>query len=165
VTGTQKAAELGGIIERNWARYEKPCSEHTFDLVLACVERRRRAFDPERSVFAHGDAHEWNTLRASATTFKLIDPDGALAEPAFDLAIPMREWGPTIPPGDLMTLGERRCAMLAAASGVDPAPIWEWSLIQLVSNALLLKQIDVHGAAAASLAMADAWAAGRNWPR
>ena len=43
----------------------------------------------------------------STTGFKLIDPDGAHAERAFDLATPMWEWGSVIPNGDLLALGTR----------------------------------------------------------
>ena len=72
-----------------WAPLGRPCSERAVDIALTYAERRRRAFDPAQSVLVHGDAHQWNTLSApgSRTGFKLIDPDGAFAERAFDLAI------------------------------------------------------------------------------
>jgi hypothetical protein len=96
-------------------------------------------FDPARSVLVHGDAYEWNTLRApsSATGFKFVDPDGAFTERAFDLAIPMREWGNVIPQGDLVQRGRRRCDYLTKLTGIAPQPIWgvginpvrvEWSV-------------------------------------
>ena len=79
--------------------------------MLLAASRRELAFDPAQAVTAHGDAHEWNTLEApgSTTGFKFVDPDGAFAERAFDLAIPMREWGAVRPAGDLLALGMQRC--------------------------------------------------------
>ena len=110
-------------------------------------------------MLVHGDAHQWNVLRVSDTTdeFKFIDPDGVFAERAFDLAIPMREWGSVLPDGDLLRLGRHRCRLLADLTGVDEQPIWERSLVQCISNGLLLKQIGFDDPASVEFAMADAW--------
>ncbi len=128
---------------------------------MTYAENRQRAFDPEQSVLAHWDAHEWNTLQApgSPTGFKLIDPDGAFAERAFDLGVPMREWGDTIPEGDLVELGRRRCRLLSKFTGVEFQPVWEWGLIQCVSNGLALLRIGLAKPASVEFAMAEAWAA------
>jgi streptomycin 6-kinase len=158
-TGAEKAIELSAIIESLWSPLGKPCSERTFDTALEFAERRRRAFDSSQSVLAHGDAHEWNTLEAADGSFKLVDPDGAFAERAFDLAIPMREWGPVIPEGDLFALAGARCRVLSQLTGVDEQPIWEWSLLQCVSNGLLLLKIGLHAPATVEFAMAVALAA------
>jgi streptomycin 6-kinase len=160
-TGADKAVELSRIISLHWNSLGRPCSERAIELALSYAERRRRAFDPARSVLVHGDAHEWNTLRApgSATGFKFVDPDGAFAERAFDLAIPMREWGNVIPQGNLVQRGRRRCDHLTKLTGIAPQPIWEWGLIQCVSNGLLLHRIGLDELASVELAMADAWAA------
>jgi streptomycin 6-kinase len=159
-SGAQKATELGQFIESSWNTLGKPCSERTYDLALTYVERRRLAFDFARSVLVHGDAHEWNTLIApgSATGFKFVDPDGAFAERAFDLAIPMREWGDEMLNTDRLSLGRHRCRLLAELTGVEQQPIWEWSVIQCVSNGLSLKRIGLDEPGSLQLAMADAWA-------
>ncbi len=142
---------------------ERACPDHRIELerALANAERRRRASDPDRSVFAHGDTHAWNILSpaGSTTGFKFIDPDGVCAERAFDLAIPMREWGSAIPAGDLLQLGRQRCRLLVRASGVEQQPIWEGGVIQCVSNGLLLVRIGVAELAAVQFAIADALAA------
>ena len=39
----------------------------------------------------HGDVHQWNALQAAGGGFKLVDPDGLLAEAEYDLGILMRE--------------------------------------------------------------------------
>jgi streptomycin 6-kinase len=155
-TGAEKAIELSAIIESLWSPLGKPCSERTFDTALGFAERRRQAFDPARSVLAHGDAHEWNTLQAADGSFKLVDPDGAFAERAFDLAIPMREWGAELPHGDLFALAGARCRLLSQLTGVDEQPIWEWSLLQCISNGLLLLKIGLDAPATVEFAMADA---------
>jgi streptomycin 6-kinase len=161
-TGAERATELGAIIDTSWAALGKPCAERTIDVALTYAERRRRAFDPAQSVLAHGDAHQWNTLGTpgSSTGFKFIDPDGAFAERAFDLAIPMREWGNAMPSGDPLHLGRDRCRLLSDLTGVAQQPIWEWGLIQCVANGFLLTEIGFVEPAVVELAMADAWAAG-----
>lgn len=160
VTGADRAAEFSGVIRSLWAAQGQPCAAATYERSLEYAERREAAFDPTASVVAHGDAHQWNTLQASdsPTGYKFVDPDGAFAERAFDLAIPMREWGAVLPEGDLRRLGEQRCETLARLTGVDAQAIWEWSLIQLVWNGLLLGEVGATAPAATSLAMADALA-------
>jgi streptomycin 6-kinase len=159
-TGADRAAELVCLIGTCRSSSEAPCSSQTIDRALSCAETRRRAFNPAQSVLVHGDAHQWNTLVASGsiTGFKFIDPDGAFAEPAFDLAIPMREWGSVLPTGDLLELGRQRCRLLAKFSGVERQPIWEWAIVQCVSNGILLTQVGAYDAASVEFAMADAWA-------
>ncbi len=161
ITGAERADEFAGVITQLWEALGKSCASRTVEMALAFAERRSQAFDPARSVLVHGDAHEWNTLQVpgSATRFKLVDPDGAFAENAFDLAIPMREWPDGVPDAPLAHL-RRRCALLARLTNVAPQPIWEWSLLQLVWNGLLLKEIGFEAPAATEFAMADALASG-----
>jgi streptomycin 6-kinase len=165
VTGREKAEELAHMIESSWNVLGRPCSEQAIDAALLYAKRRRDAFDPAKSVIVHGDAHEWNTLVApqSTTGFKFVDPDGAFAERAYDLAISMREWGTMIPDQDLLRFGRQRCDLLAKLTGVERRAIWEWGLIQCVSNGLLPRQIGLDRAASVPLAMADAWTADGDW--
>jgi streptomycin 6-kinase len=160
-SGADKAIEFAHTIQSQWDPLGRPCSERTIERALSYAERRRRAFNPALSVLAHGDAHPWNTLAApdSPTGFKFVDPDGAFAERAFDLAIMMREWGNAMPMGDVVRLGCHRCSRLAKFTGVERQPIWEWGLIQCVWNGLSLHRIGLDGPAAVSLAIADAWSA------
>lgn len=46
--------------------------------------------DDERAVPVHGDVHQWNALQARSG-FKLIDPDGLLAEAEYDMGVLMHE--------------------------------------------------------------------------
>jgi streptomycin 6-kinase len=160
-TGADRADEFKGVIERLWPSLGRPREASTYEMALEFAARRKAAFDPAQSVLVHGDAHEWNTLAVPgrADAFKLVDPDGAFAEKAFDLAIPMREWPNGVPDDPLQQL-RWRCGLLAHLTGLVAQPIWEWSLLQLVWNGLLLKEIGLEEPAATEFAMADALASG-----
>lgn len=54
---------------------------------IACAERRAAAHDDAGSVLCHGDLHELNALQAEDGTFKLVDPEGVVAEPEYDLGV------------------------------------------------------------------------------
>ncbi len=89
-TGAEKGRWLADYVARTWEELDRPCSERSVEHALACAARRVDAHDDERSVLVHGDVHQWNTLEA-AGGFKLVDPDGLLAEPEYDLGVMMRE--------------------------------------------------------------------------
>lgn len=145
-TGAEKARWLGAFITRTWQALDRPCSEWLIDQALAFSLIREAAFDPERAVLVHGDAHSGNTLaplHADGSTtdeFKLVDPDGLFAERAYDLAIPMRDWSGELLAGDALRLGQERCAYLSRLTGADREAIWQWGLIERVSTGLLLMQ-------------------------
>ena len=103
------------------------------------AKRRIAAHDPSRAVLVHGDVHEWNALE-SPDGFKLVDPDGLVAEPEYDLGVMMRE-----DPVELMAAEPReRATRLARLTGCDPAAIWEWGVVERVANGLLLTEIDLQ---------------------
>lgn len=154
---TEKADALAAFTQDLWAELGKPCEARTVELALDYAARRRRAFDPARTVLAHGDAHPWNTLAAPGGGFKFVDPDGLLIEPAYELAIPMREWAEDLLAGDPVLLGRARCRQLAARTGVEETPIWEWGFMERVSTGLLATKLGM-AEAADFLAVADAWA-------
>lgn len=159
-TGAEKAESLATFITDLWRELGGPCSQRTIDLALDFADRRRRAYDPAACVLAHGDAHASNTLAVPGQQgrFKFIDPDGLFIEPAYDLAIPMRDWGAELLAGDPVLLGESRCEQLARLTGVEPEPIWQWGFIERVSTGLLLLQLGQTGLAEEYLTVADAWA-------
>jgi streptomycin 6-kinase len=148
MSGAEKARSLSEFIAVTWRDLGKPCSAHIIDTALRYAEERRQRFNPHSSVLAHGDAHPWNTLlvpRALPRRFKFIDPDGLFIEPAYDLAIPMREWSSELLSGDPLTLGIQRCRQLAALTGVEPAPIWQWGFIERISTGLLCLKLGLQG--------------------
>jgi streptomycin 6-kinase len=159
-TGAEKARGLVAFIETTWRELGEPCSARTVETAASFAAIRGRAFDPATAVLAHGDAHAWNTLLvpgSGAQRFKFVDPDGLFVERAYDLGIPMREWGEELLAGDPVAIGRRRCRLLARLTGVAPEPIWQWGFIERVSTGLLLLKLGLDRLANEFLAVADAW--------
>lgn len=153
-TGAEKGRWLADFVAATWERTDHPCSERAVEHALACAARRVEAHDDERAVLVHGDVHQWNALR-SDDGFKLVDPDGLLAEAECDLGILMRE-----DPVELMQGDPReRARWLAARTGLDAVAIWEWGVVERVSTGLLCTEIGLEPAGRQMLAAADAIAA------
>jgi streptomycin 6-kinase len=149
-TGEEKAHLLAGWIVEWWEELDRPCTRLAVDHALACAERRAAAHDPSRAVLVHGDVHEWNALSAGEG-FKLVDPDGLLAEPEYDLGIIMRE-----DPLELLRGDPRdRAAMLARRTGLDAEAIWEWGVIERVSTGLLGTRVGLQPVAGQMLRAAE----------
>jgi len=109
----------------------------------------------------HGDVHEWNTLTVTSgggvdgsgasREFKLVDPDGVLAEAEYELGVLMRE-----DPVELMTGDPAdRARWLARRCGLDATAIWEWGMAERLSTGLLLTRIGLQPVARQMLAAAD----------
>lgn len=149
-TGAHKANDLAGYIATTWQALDQPCSERAVDHALACAANRAAAHDDERAVLVHGDVHEWNALQAG-DGFKLVDPDGLLAEPEYDLGVLMRE-----DPVELMASDPRdRARWLAARTGRDAVAIWEWGVVERVSTGLVCATIDLQPVGRQMLSAAD----------
>ncbi|MEZ4866762.1 MAG: aminoglycoside phosphotransferase family protein [Caldilineaceae bacterium] len=149
------------MIESTWHSTGQPCAKQTKDLALAFAAERADAFNPAQCVLVHGDAHADNTLQRldQVGHYKLIDPDGLFAEPAFDLAIPMRDWNEELLAGDAVQLGQSRCHTLAALTSLDARAIWQWGFMERVSTGLYMLQLGMKQAGQATLAVADRWSA------
>lgn len=159
MTGGEKAAWLADFISAAWRDLNSPCPASTVEAALEFCAERVAAFEPGASVLVHGDAHAHNLLyNLSGRGLKLVDPDGLFAEPACDLAVPMRDWSEELLAGDTVALGQTRCMMIATLTDVDPGAIWQWGFMERVSTGLLLLQIGMMQEGQASLAVADAWA-------
>lgn len=138
-TGEEKARWLSEFIATTWEELDRPCTERAVEHALACAARRIAAHDDERAVLVHGDVHQWNALEAEGG-FKLVDPDGLLAEPEYDLGIIMREDPLELLAGD----PHQRARWLAERTGLDSSAIWEWGVVERVSTGLLCTQIDLQ---------------------
>ena len=152
--GAEKARRLAGFIARTWDELDHPCSERAIEHALACAERRAAAHSDDRAVLVHGDVHQWNTLEAQ-DGFRLIDPDGLLAEPEYDMGIVMREDPLDFLEGDAY----ERARWLAGRTGLDAAAIWEWGVVERVSTGLLCTKIGLQPVGREMLAVADRVAA------
>lgn len=150
-TGAYKARWLAEQVATMWEELDRPCSERAVEHALTCADRRERAHDDERAVLVHGDVHQWNALRAGQGHFKLVDPDGLVAEPEYDLGIIMREDPIELVEGDPYD----RAHWLAARTGSDATATWEWGVVERVSTGLLATKIDLQPAGADMLDAAD----------
>lgn len=145
-----KAQWLIDFIETEWERLGRPCSRAAVDEAIAAAARRARAHDPARAVLCHGDVHQWNTLRAG-DGWKLVDPDGLIAEPECDLGIILRE-----DPEEVVAAGARRVVgAVAARTGTDAQAIWDWSCAERVSTGLVATGIDLQPVGRQLLLAAD----------
>ena len=118
-----------------WEQSGRACSERVLADAVACARRRADAYDESNAVLCHGDLHELNALQADDGTFKLIDPEGVMAEPEYDLGVLMRN-----APGedDL----HERADWLAATTGRDRTAIWEWGTMERVLSGLWCRIVD-----------------------
>jgi streptomycin 6-kinase len=146
-TGAVKAGWLADFIARMWEELDRPCSREAVGHALACAARRAGAHRDETAVLVHGDIHQWNALEAE-DGFKLVDPDGLLAEPEYDLGVIMRE-DPL--DGDLRA----RARWLAQRAGLDEEAIWEWGVAERVSTGLLATRVGLQPVGREMLAAAD----------
>jgi len=153
-TGADKGRWLVRFILETWEELGRPCPERTIDHAVRCAEHRVAEHDGARAVLVHGDVHEWNTLEADGG-FKLVDPDGLLADAEYDMGIVMRE-----DPVELMDGDPRdRARWLARRTGLDAGAIWEWGVVERVSTGLLGTKIDMQPVARQMLGAADRIAA------
>jgi streptomycin 6-kinase len=148
-TGAGIAARCADLLPRLWEETGRACSPETVADALECMDRRRSAHDDRRAVLVHGDVHDLNVLQAGDGTFKLIDPDGLRAEPAFDLGTIVR-CNPDF--GDDLRARARR---LADRSGVDASAIWEWGTVHRVVSGLYSRWIGFQPFGDLLLAEAD----------
>ena len=150
-SGAEKGRWLVAFIEEKREALDCPCAERTVLHALECAARRIDAHDDERAVLVHGDVHEWNALERG-DGFALVDPDGLLAEPEYDLGILMRE----DPLDSLENDPRERARWLARRSGLDATAIWEWGVVERVSTGLLCTEIDLQPVGRQMLLVADA---------
>jgi streptomycin 6-kinase len=150
-TGAAKARWLAEFVTRMWEELDHPCSERAVDYAFACATRRGEAHRDEVAVLVHGDLHQWNALEAGAE-FKLVDPDGLLAEREYDLGIIMRE-------DPLDADLHQRARWLAARTSLDETAIWEWGVVERVSTGLLGTRVGLQPIARQMLVAAERVAA------
>ncbi len=152
-TGAEKGRWLIDFITRTYEELDHPCSERAIADALAAAARRIVAHDDERAVLVHGDVHQWNALQTpDGTAFKLVDPDGLLAEAEYDLGVLLREDPLELLDGD----PHERAHRLATETGLDATAIWEWGVVERVSTGLLCTKIELQPVGRDMLRAADA---------
>lgn len=144
-TGAEKARFLAAFSEQEWRKLGEPIPEAALHQAQAFARSRETAHDPSTAVLVHGDAHQNNVLLASDGTYRLIDPDPMIAEPAVDLSVLMRDWNAELlATGDAAAAAIGRCRRISALTGVAPQPIWEWGYMERVSTALYCHSLGVE---------------------
>lgn len=133
-TGAEKGRWLIDFISGTWMELGRPCSEAAVDYALRCAERRVAAHDDARAVLVHGDIHDRNALKGT-DGYRLIDPDGLLAEPEYDLGVIMRE--DPIDPDDPLASAR----WLAERTRLDETAIWEWASVERLSTGLICTRL------------------------
>ncbi len=108
-TGADRARWLAEVLVANWEELGRPCSEQAVAQALVCADG-----------------------------FRLVDPDGLLAEPEYDLGVLMREDPLELLAGDPYA----RARWLAVRCGLDPVAIWEWGVLERVATGLLCTRFD-----------------------
>lgn len=156
-----KAEDLGELVDRLWHKHNGPTSRRAFDQALRYAERRA-ASDPATHVVVHGDPHPGNVLRVltpragTEAGHVLIDPEGFVADPAYDLGVVLRDWcGPLLAAPDPAALARRHSTLLAEESGLSEAAIREWGFLERMSTGLYLLDFAGPAAAARFLRTAD----------
>jgi streptomycin 6-kinase len=149
-TGADKGRWLAEFITASWLELDRPCSARAVEYALDCAARRVAAHDDARAVLVHGDVHQWNALEAG-DGFKLVDPDGLLAEAEYDLGVVMREDPVELRHGD----PRERARWLARRCGLDATAIWEWGAAERVSTGLLCTRIGLQPVGREMLVTAD----------
>ena len=95
----------------------------TFDSALAAA--RSLLAEPRDLAVMHGDLHHGNVLDGGPRGWLAIDPKGVFGERGFDYAnLFYNPWPTAADPGRL----QRRLALVAEASGLEPARLLRWIL-------------------------------------
>jgi streptomycin 6-kinase len=144
--GADKASQLASLIAAAWPRLGRPVPEQVIEQALRYAERR--AGQPTIDlVVVHGDPHPGNLLAVlqprpgAETGYVFVDPDGFVADRAYDLGVALRNWTGWLVGPDARRTAEGFCAVLAERSGVDAQRIWEWGFLERVSTGLYLMDV------------------------
>jgi streptomycin 6-kinase len=143
----EKAAGLRRMVTQLWDSLGRRCPERVVAQAIGYASRRAAAVDLDRCVVVHGDPHPGNALRVAMprtgaeSGFVFVDPDGYLADPAYDLGVVLRDWCPYLCAGDAPALARRYCRLLARQTGIDETAIWEWGFLERVSTGLYLMSL------------------------
>lgn len=157
-SGAEKGQWLIDSITSLWTELGRPCSESAIELAVECARRRIAAHDDHRAVLVHGDVHEWNVLQAG-DGYKLIDPDGLIAEPEYDLGIIMREDADELLAApSVVEASWQRAHWLANRCSLDAVATWEWGVVERVSTGLLATNLELQPFGRDMLAVSDALA-------
>lgn len=157
----EKAGQLSVFVSRLWEQLDRPCPERVVTQALDFAHQRAAAFDLDGCVVVHGDPHPANALQVTSpregaeSGFVFVDPDGFLADPAYDLGVVLRGWCSQLLAGDPLTLARRYCRQLANCTGVDETAIWQWGFLERVATGLFIMRLGAEELARPFLVTAE----------
>jgi len=159
-TGKGKARWLADFVSSAWKDLRQPCAEAAAARAVGYVAERVAGLEGDRGVLVHGDAHSLNLLKMPGSpddsgSFRLVDPEGLVSEPAHDLGVILRAWNEELLRGDTAAMAFRRCQHVTQLTGVNPEAIWQWSYIERLSTGLFLFSLGHRQEARSYLAVAD----------
>jgi streptomycin 6-kinase len=93
--------------------------------------------------------------RRTRTPPAFVDPDGFVADPAYDAGVVLRNWCPELLAGDPRAVAGRYCDVLGEASGLHPVAVREWGFLERVSTGLYLMRLGAHDLARPFLEAAE----------
>ncbi len=159
-----KAASLAALVSGLWPALGAPCSERVATQALEFAERRRCASHPGSVVVVHGDPHPGNALELLAAraggvrSYVFVDPDGFVADPAYDAGVVLRDWCTEILAGgaaEAPARARRYGRLVADRCGLDPQAVWEWGFLERVTTGLYLLDLGAPVLAAPFLESAE----------
>jgi len=97
--------------------------------------RKQLLASPQEKVFLHGDFHHGNILSSSNKTWSVIDPEGIIGDPVYDLAVYIRNpLTKLLDAPDAQTIIVNRIHQFANLLGYNPQHIYDWTYLQTVSS-------------------------------
>lgn len=150
--GGGKAEQLAGILRTLPARVLSAGQRRRWapalDEASRLADRLAATRDPAREVLCHGDPHPGNALLASSApagspAYKLVDPDGLVTEPEYDLGVVLRDFS-----RELLAAPSRQaaldlhgtwCRQAASATGTDAGRVRQWAFVERVTTGLYLQ--------------------------
>lgn len=139
--GQDKASLLAIAITEFRAALGPVCPDAVVARALAYADRLRHV-EPAELRLVHGDPHPANLLEielprpGGETGWAFVDPDGFVADRAYDLGVAVRDWCSRITPDQGIATIRGYCAVLAERTGVDAQRIWAWGYLERVSTGL-----------------------------
>jgi streptomycin 6-kinase len=137
---SDKAVGLAQLVIDHFDRLGQPCSTAIRDQALDYAELLADAPTPSL-VVVHGDPHPGNALAAreprpgAETGYCFVDPDGFVADRAYDLGVAMRDFSSTVLQQG-RSVAESYARLLADRTGVPATRIWQWAFLERVSTGL-----------------------------
>jgi len=161
-TGAEKANSLGMFIMATSQALGQPCSQAVIDRALMYCRDRAAAWRPENAVLAHGDPHPANTLAVpdAPGEYRLVDPEGLVIEPAYDLGVVLRAWHEGLEGRHAHDIARSHARHLTTRTQVPAEAIWQWGYIERVSTGLHLMELGDVDQGRQYLRIADALEAG-----